>query len=260
MVGVSLSEQFRQPEGSGHPAPVHAAYAQVARGYYPQIVAMFTATLIISNICATKGVEFFGDRSVTLGPLQILPIVTDGAFFLFPLAYILGDVLSEVYGFRATRRAIYCGFAALVLTVLCFAVVLNLPAAGFYENQEALRSVIAPVPRLVLAGLAGYLVGQLLNSVVLVLIKERTKERHLWARLIGSTVVGELADTLIFCSIAAGAIGIETVDQFVNFVIVGFLWKTLCEIMVMPITYRVIAVLKKREPHYAPVTADPLHT
>lgn len=256
---VSHSEQFRQTEGSGHPAPVHAAYAQVARGYYAQIVAIFTATLIISNICATKGVEFFGDRSVTLGPLQILPIVTDGAFFLFPLAYIVGDVLSEVYGFRATRRAIYCGFAALVLTVLCFTVVLNLPAAGFYENQDALRSVIAPVPRLVIAGLAGYLVGQLLNSVVLVLIKERTKERHLWARLIGSTVVGELADTLIFCSIAAGAIGIETVSQFVNFVIVGFLWKTLCEILVMPITYRVIAILKKREPHYAPIASDPLH-
>ncbi|MGV9743262.1 queuosine precursor transporter [Nocardia farcinica] len=257
---VSHSNRTEEYEGSGRPASDQVAFAQVARGYYPLIVALFTATLIISNICATKGVEFFGDSSVTLGPLQILPIVTDGAFFLFPLAYVLGDVLSEVYGFRATRRAIYYGFGALLLTVLCFAVALELPAAGFYENQEALRSVIGPVPRLVIAGLAGYFVGQMLNSATLVLIKERTKEKHLWARLIGSTVVGEFADTLIFCSIAAGAIGIETWEQFVNYVVVGFLWKTLCEVLVMPVTYRVIGLLKKHEPTYAPIAGDPLRS
>ena len=108
------------------------------------------------------------------------------------------------------------------------------------------------MPRLVVAGLAGYLVGQMLNSLTLVLIKERTREQHLWARLIGSTVVGELGDTLIFCSIAAGAIGISTWTDFVNYLIVGFLWKTLIEVAVMPITYRVIAYIKKREPTYAP--------
>ncbi|MGN2634772.1 queuosine precursor transporter [Nocardia takedensis] len=255
---VSDSIKSEDHEGSGRPAD-HVAFAQVARGYYPAIVALFTATLIISNICATKGVEFFGDQSVSLGPLQVLPIATDGAFFLFPLAYILGDVLSEVYGFRATRHAIYYGFAALLLTVVCFAIAIRLPAAGFYENQEAFRTVIGTTPRLVIAGLAGYFVGQLLNSATLVLIKERTKEKYLWARLIGSTVVGEFADTLIFCSIAAGAIGIDTWQQFVNYVIIGFLWKTLCEVVVMPITYRVIALLKKHEPTYAPSASDPLH-
>ncbi|MET8773506.1 queuosine precursor transporter [Nocardia sp. NPDC050713] len=259
MMPVSDVHKSEEHDGSGYPAPDHAAFAQVARGYYTPIVALFTATLIISNICATKGVEFFRDESVTVGPFQILPIVTDGAFFLFPLAYVLGDVLSEVYGFRATRRAIYYGFGALVLTVLCFAIVLRLPAAGFYENQEALRSIVGPVPRLVIAGLAGYFVGQLLNSATLVLIKERTKEKYLWARLIGSTVVGEFADTLIFCSIAAAAIGIETWQQFVNYVIIGFLWKTLVEVLVMPLTYRVIALLKKHEPGYAPRAVDPLH-
>ncbi|MGW6623213.1 queuosine precursor transporter [Nocardia sp. NPDC055002] len=248
-----------KPAESGHPAPEHAAFAQVARGFYPVIVALFTATLIISNICATKGVEFFTDSSVMLGPIQILPIATDGAFFLFPLAYILGDVLSEVYGFRATRHAIYTGFAALLLTVACFSIAIQLPPAGFYENQEAFRTVLGTTPQLVLAGLAGYFVGQLLNSATLVLIKERTKEKHLWARLIGSTVVGEFADTLIFCSIAATAIGINTWQSFINYVIVGFLWKTLCEVLVMPITYRVIAVLKKTEPTYAPAKVDALH-
>ena len=96
---------------------------------------------------------------------------------------------------------------ALLLTVACFAVAIRLPAAGFYENQEAFRTVLGTTPQLVLAGLAGYFVGQLLNSVTLVLIKERTKEKHLWARLVGSTFVGQLGDTVVFCAIAAGVIG-----------------------------------------------------
>ncbi|NEW34831.1 queuosine precursor transporter [Nocardia cyriacigeorgica] len=260
MSRVSDSNKPADHEGSGRPAPDHAAFAQVARGYYTLIVALFTATLIISNVCATKGVQFFTDQSVSLGPIEVLPITTDGAFFLFPLAYILGDVLSEVYGFRATRRAIYYGFGALLLMVGCFALAIQLPPAGFYENQEAFRTVLGTTPQLVAAGLAGYFVGQLLNSATLVLIKERTREKHLWARLIGSTVVGELADTLIFCSIAATAIGIDSWEQFINYVIVGFLWKTLVEIVVMPVTYQVIALLKKHEPSYAPKELDPLHS
>lgn len=229
------------------------------RIYYPAIVALFTTTLLISNIAASKGVAFFADSSLTLGPLQILPIVTDGAFLLFPLAYILGDVLSEVYGFAAARRAIYIGFAALLVMVVTFQVVLALPEAPFYENQAALETVVGAVPRLVLAGLLAYLVGQLLNAAVLVAIKRRTREKHLWARLLGSTVVGEFADTLVFCSIAAGVIGITTGGDFVNYVIVGFLWKTLVEVAVLPITYRVIAYLKRNEPFYraAAVPAQP---
>lgn len=232
-------------------SPEHAAFAHVARGYYPTIVALFTATLLISNICATKGVAFLGEADLAVGPLQILPIITDGGFFLFPLAYILGDVLSEVYGFQPTRRAIYLGFGALILAALCFWITQQLPPADFYENQEAFDTVVGVVPRLLVAGLSAYLVGQLLNSLVLVLIKERTREKYLWARLIGSTIVGEFADTLIFCSIAAGVIGINTWSDFVNYVIVGFLWKTLVEVVVMPVTYRVIAYVKKREPSYA---------
>ncbi len=228
-----------------------ATYARLSRSYYPTITALFTATLIISNVAASKGVSFFGDQSLTLGPLQILPLNTDGAFFLFPLAYVLGDVLSEVYGFRAARRTVITGFVTLLLASVCFWITIQLPAASFYENQASLEAVIGVVPRLVLAGLIAYLAGQLLNSAVLVWIKNRWGEKRLWVRLISSTVVGEFADTLIFCSIAAGAIGITTGADFVNYVIVGFLWKTLVEVLVMPITYRVIAILKKREPGYA---------
>ncbi|MFZ2530183.1 MAG: queuosine precursor transporter [Rhodococcus sp. (in: high G+C Gram-positive bacteria)] len=241
----------KSPADEPATAADHAAFAHVARSYYPGIVALFTAVLIISNICATKGVAFFGDADVAIGSLQVLPIITDGGFFLFPLAYILGDLLSEVYGFAATRRAVLFGFGAVALAALCFWITGLLPPAEFYENQAAFDAVLGVVPRILLAGLAGYLVGQLLNSYVLVWIKERTKEKHLWVRLIGSTVVGEFADTLIFCAIAAGAIGISTWSDFANYVIVGFLWKTLVEIVVMPVTYRAIAHVKKHEPSYA---------
>ncbi|RZK84763.1 MAG: VUT family protein, partial [Rhodococcus sp. (in: high G+C Gram-positive bacteria)] len=155
---MTASDQQTKPDD-------HATFAHVSRGYYPTFVALFTATLLISNICATKGVAFFADSSLTIGPLQILPVITDGGFFLFPLAYILGDVLSEVYGFKSTRRAIYLGFGALILAAFCFWLLIELPSADFYENQEALRSVVGVYPRLLLAGLAGYLVGQMLNSV-----------------------------------------------------------------------------------------------
>lgn len=225
-------------------------FATVGRSYYPIIVAVFTATLIISNVCATKGVEFFGSASLAIGPVQILPLNLDAAFFLFPLAYILGDVLSEVYGFAAARRAIITGFAIMLLTTACFAIAVKLPAASWYENQSAFEGVVGVVPWIVAASVAGYLIGQLLNSFVLIRIKERTKEKHLWARLLGSTVVGEFADTVVFCAIAATAIGISTFGGFVNYVVVGFVWKTLAEVIVLPITYRVIAFIKANEPTY----------
>ncbi|MFC9994697.1 queuosine precursor transporter [Nocardia sp. NPDC127526] len=245
---------------SGRPATEHAAFAKAAGGYYTPVVALFTAVLIISNICATKGVQFFTDQSLKIGPVEVLPLTLDGAFFLFPLAYIIGDVLSEIYGFKAARRAIYTGFAMLVLMLGCFYIAIQLPAASFYPNQQAFSDVLGTTWQLVLAGLAGYFVGEMLNSATLVAIKERTKEKHLWARLIGSTVVGEFGDTLIFCSIAATAIGINSWGAFVNYVVVGFVWKTLAEVLVLPITYRVIAFLKQREPSYAPVEAPALRS
>lgn len=242
----------RRTDGDNLATAAHAAFARPAGSPYTVVVVLFTAVLMISNICATKGVQFFGSRHVTLGPLDILPITTDGAWFLFPLAYVIGDVLSEVYGFHAARRAIYYGFSMLALMTVCFWIAIGLPAATFYSHQDAFRTVAGTTPQLVAAGLAGYLVGQALNSLTLVVIKERTKERHLWARLLGSTVAGEFGDTLVFCTISASAIGIHTSNAYLNYVIVGFVWKTLCEVLVMPISYRCIAFLKRREPSYAP--------
>ncbi|WP_370329115.1 queuosine precursor transporter [Mycolicibacterium hippocampi] len=217
----------------------HAAFAKVGSAYYPVLVAVFTALVIISNVTATKGVEFG-------------PIITDGGFIVFPLTYVIGDVLSEVYGFRAARRAILTGFAMNALAAAAFWVTVYLPAADFYENQEHFENIAGAYTGLIVAGLAGFIVGQTLNAWVVVRIKERTKEKHLWARLIGSTFVGQLGDTVVFCAIAASVIGITSFGDFATYTAQGWLYKTAIEILVLPITYRVISYIKRREPSYRP--------
>ena len=147
---------------------------------------------MISNVTATKGIAFG-------------PIITDGGFIVFPLTYVIGDVLSEVYGFKAARRAIFLGFA---MDVAGRARVLgdDLPARRRTSTptRQRFENVVDAYTQLIVAGLAGFIVGQTINAWAVVAIKERTKEKHLWARLVGSTVVGQLADTVVFCSIAAG--------------------------------------------------------
>lgn len=224
-------------------------FASRGSSYYDVILALFCVVLVVSNIAATKGIEF-DLGSFSLGSVQVLPVITDGGAFLFPLAYILGDVISEVYGFRAARRAVFTGFAMALLAAGTFWVVQQAPAASFYENQAAFEAVAGPVGQIVAASVIGYVVGQLVNSYVLVRMKQRSAERGLWARLIGSSGVGEAADTLLFCAIAATAIGITDMGQFWNYVVVGFVYKVGVEIIVSPLTIGVISVIKRREPSY----------
>lgn len=231
------------------------AFATIASPYYPMLVGLFVGVMMISNITGTKGVVLFPDLRFDLGPLSVDGLVTDGAFYLFPLAYVLGDVISEVYGFRAMRRTILAGFCVLLLASVCFWLTIELPAAPFYDGQESFETVAGVIPQFLAAGLAGYIVGEFLNSWVLVKMKARSGEKHLWARLLGSTVVGEFFDTLVFCAIAASALGISTWSDFLNYTIIGFVWKTLVEVAIMPLTYAVIRWLKKREPTYLPATA-----
>ncbi|MUH46490.1 MAG: queuosine precursor transporter [Actinobacteria bacterium] len=216
-------------------------FAATGSSLYPIIMAVFCSVLLISNIGATKLIEF--------GPL-----ITDGGAFLFPLTYLIGDILSEVYGWKAARRAVVLGFAMAILAAVTFFLVQLSPPAAGYENQAAFEAVLGFVPRIVLASICGFLVGQLLNAYVLVKIKERTKEKHLWARLIGSTVVGEFADTFVFCTIAF--YGVITGAEFANYVLVGYLYKTLLEVVLLPITYPVIKAIKRREPTYEVQTAS----
>ena len=214
--------------------PSGSSYIPVQKSAYPVLLALFTTIFVFSNIVSTKGV-------------QVGPLVTDGAFFLFPAAYVIGDVISECYGFRAARRAVWTGFLAMIIAVSTFYVAILLPAASFYEEQAAFAVTLGLVPRIVVASLSGYAAGQLLNAWLLTLMKDRLGERGLWKRLLGSTVVGEFGDTLIFCLIAAPVIGISTVGDTANYVVVGFVWKTLVEVAVMPITYLVIRRIKAHE-------------
>jgi len=218
--------------------PEAPGFARVGSAYYPILVAVFTALVIISNVNATKGVAFG-------------PIITDGGFFIFPLTYIIGDVLAEVYGFQAARRAIIIGFLMNALAALAFWVTVYLPAADFYPNQEHFANVVGAYTQLIIAGLAGFIVGQTINAWTVVKIKERTREKHLWARLVGSTFAGQLGDTLVFCSIAAHAIGITTFGDFAKYTALGWLYKTAVEVVMLPITYRLIAYVKRHEPTYS---------
>ncbi|TLM87154.1 queuosine precursor transporter [Pseudarthrobacter sp. NamE5] len=240
------------PTAPGHDAlPATAAsgsparFASIGSPYFGILLAIMAVVLILSNIGASKGVA-------------IGPIVTDGGFFLFPLAYILGDVISEVYGFKVARKAIFTTFALSVFASLCYWIIIALP--GFDDEfgttkQAALEGALGPVPQIVLASLLAFLAGQTINSWILVRMKARTGERSLWARIMGSSVAGEFVDTLIFCSIAAPVIGIADFATFVNYVVVGFLYKTLVEFILVPVTYLVIGWMKKREPSYG--TAAP---
>ncbi len=218
-----------------NPSDKLVKYAAPTTSLYPYLAAAFCGLLIISNIGATKLIHFG-------------PIITDGGAFLFPLVYIVGDVLTEVYGFKAARKVIYLGFAMAILAAFTFWLIQLSPPADGWNNQSAFEAILGFFPRIVLASVSGFLVGQLLNAWTLTLIKNRTKEGKLWLRLIGSTMVGEFADTIIFCTIAF--YGIITGKDFLNYVVVGYLYKTILEVVLLPITYPTIAYVKRHEPTY----------
>lgn len=230
-------------------------FAQRPRGVFDIVVALFCALLLISNVAAVKLIQF--GPEVTLWGFPILPIITDGGAFLFPLTYVLGDVLAEVYGMKGARRAIFIGFAVSVLASLTFLVVGAAPPAADWPNQDAFNAILGFVPRIVAASALGYVAGQLLNAWVLVKLKERSREGGLWARLLGSTVVGEAADTTIFCIVAFA--GIITGGTLINYIVVGYVYKVLIEALFLPITYQVIKLVKRHEPSLA-AEAEPVAT
>lgn len=215
------------------------SFAPVRRGHYDIIVVFFVSFLLLSNIGATKLIEI-GVFDWTL--------IFDGGAILFPLTYILGDVLAEVYGFRPARRAILLGMFVSIMASAVFFLVQIAPPAADYENQAAFEAVLGFVPRIVAASVAGYVVGQLINSWVLVTIKKKYGEKNLWARLMGSTVLGEAADTMIFCVVAW--VGVMPASTILNLMIVGYVYKVAVEIVLLPVTYRVVAWVKRTEPAY----------
>ncbi|MGO1539768.1 MAG: queuosine precursor transporter [Leucobacter sp.] len=215
--------------------------AATAGARYATISAVFVGILLISNVVAVKPIAF---GAITFGGMS-LPLVFDGGVFLFPLAYIVGDVLAEVYGLKASRRAIYMAFAlALVASLTIFAVQLSPPAEG-WENQAAFAAVLGFVPRIVAASLIAFLAGQLINAWVLDRMRKRTSGRLLRTRLISSTLAGQLIDTLLFCTIAFA--GVITGIDFVMYVVLGYVVKVLAEVVLLPVTTRVIKRVRAAE-------------
>ncbi len=133
---------------------------------------------------------------------------------------------------------------------LCFLLIVHLPAASFYTGQEAFAQVLGPVWQIFVGSLLGYLFGQTLNAWVMVAMKKASKGRFLWLRMIVSTLVGELLDTVIFCSIAAPVLGIDTMEAFINYVLIGYIYKCLVEVILMPISYPIIGWFKRHELEY----------
>ena len=201
-------------------------------GLFLVLAAIFVTLLVTSNIIAVKLIEVYG---------RILP----AAIVLFPMTYILGDIFTEVYGFRFARRVIWLGFMCNTVAVVGFWVGGVLPAASYWEGQDAYDAILGYTPRLLLASLAGYLVGEFANSIVLSRLKVVTEGRMLWARTIGSTFVGQGFDSAAFVTLAF--VGTVAGGNLVELVITQWLFKVVYEAAATPLTYAVVGYVKRRE-------------
>ena len=196
------------------------------------IAILFVSSLLLSNVITGKLIIIAG---------WVLP----GAVILFPLTYIFGDVLTEVYGFQKTRLVIWLGFACNLLMVGIFALVMAIPSPGFFKAESAFAAVLGMTPRVVFASLLAYLTGEFCNSVLLSRMKIWTAGRHLWMRTIGSSLIGEGIDSLIFITLAFwGTLPAGILGQMILF---QYLFKIAYESAVTPLTYWVVGYLKRQE-------------
>jgi len=196
------------------------------------ISTVFVSVLLISNTVATK-------------LFSIGPFIFTGGILVFPISYIFGDVLTEVYGYRRTRKIIWTGFFCLAFMSLVYLVVGLLPAAPTWQNQEAYASILGLVPRIALASFIAYWAGEFSNSYVMAKMKIWTQGKYLWTRTIGSTIVGEGVDSILFVLIAF--LGILPSTTLVVAISSGYLFKVLYEVIATPITYKIVRFLKKVE-------------
>ena len=224
-----------QSDASGEPGTPHPP--RVYR-YYDFVMAAFVTILICSNFISVP-------KQVSIGSY------TFGAgIFFFPISYLLGDLLTEVYGYARSRKVVWAGFTALIFASAMSWIVLILPPAPGWPNQKAYEAVFGNAPRIVFASMLAFFVGEFANSFVLAKLKVRTQGRWLWLRTIGSTVVGEAADSLIFYPLAF--LGVWETDKVVQVLINNYALKVLWEALATPFTYLVVAALKRaeQEDHY----------
>lgn len=193
---------------------------------------VYVTCLLLSNLIAGK--------LITVGGL-VLP----AAVILFPITYIFGDIFTEVYGFRNSRLVIWLGFACNLLAVGVYLLTVWLPHPEFWGGQEAYKTVFATTPRVLTASLAGYLFGEFSNSIILSKLKVIMNGRRLWVRTIGSTIVGEAFDTVIFITFVFW--GVVPTNVLLQMILLQYVWKVVYEIILTPVTYATVRKLKKIE-------------
>jgi hypothetical protein len=213
--------------------------------YYDILMALFVTILIVSNIASAAKIVDWGFS------IAGIPMAFDAGTILFPISYIFGDLLTEVYGFKRSRRVIWVGFFCLALTSFIFFLVRNMPGESnwlLYAGQPAYNAILGGISTggIVLASLVAYLFGEYTNSVVLAKMKVATEGRWLWMRTIGSTLVGEGVDTLVFITVASLA-GVFPWVIFPSLLLTNYLFKCGVEVVMTPVTYWVVGFLKKAE-------------
>lgn len=200
--------------------------------YLDALTTAFVVILLVSNLVAQK--------ACLIGPFAV-----SGAILLFPITYIFGDVFTEIYGFAASRRAIWLGFFGTALLYLMGAITIAMPPAPGWHNQQAFATVFGFIPRILAASLAAFWAGEFANSYTMARLKLLTDGRMLWTRTIGSTIVGQAVDTTLVVSLTfAGTVPLGTLG---NMIVTGYLLKVGYEVLATPLTYMVIHWLKRAE-------------
>lgn len=213
--------------------PEPATAPRRAYRYYDLVMAAFVTVLLCANLIGASKVAHLGGFTFGAGVL------------FFPLSYVFGDVLTEVYGYARARKVVWAGFGAMAFASVMSWVVLAFPPAPGWPHQEAFQTVFGNTPRIVLASLVAYFCGEFANSYVLARLKVRTDGRWLWLRTIGSTIVGEGIDSLIFYPLAF--VGVWSKELVLTVMVTNYLFKVGWEAAITPVTYRIVGFLKRAE-------------
>ncbi|MDX2028652.1 MAG: queuosine precursor transporter [Alphaproteobacteria bacterium] len=200
--------------------------------FLPLITGIFTATLLVSHT--------IGSKIMVFGPLTF-----SVALIIFPLSYLANDILTEVYGYKTSRKVIWTGFAASLLMVLCYQAALAIPGAPFWNDQSAFETVLGGTPRLVAASMTAYFMGEFCNSYVLAKMKVKMKGKIVGFRFVASTVVGEFIDSITFFPLAF--YGVISNNVLISAILSGWVFKVIWEIVALPVTLPFVRYLKRAE-------------
>jgi queuosine precursor transporter len=216
--------------------PKHVSADAVGRDgfrYYDFMMAAFVAILLLSNVIGAAK------------PAQVWGFTFGAGILFFPLSYLLGDILTEVYGYARARRCVWAGFAAMLFLAFMSWVVVALPPAPGWQGQAAYESVFGQVGRIVFASIAAFWAGEFVNSFVMAKMKIATQGRYLWTRTVGSTFFGQGVDSLIFYPLAF--LGVWETATVLQVLVTNWALKVLWEVLLTPVTYAVVGFLKRRE-------------